>query len=108
MLRFAHLADAADPAVLIWGDATALGGLAALLREAAQNGRGMTLADPSQAPAVSLEITERGGGMTHVSGSQFRWSLRGQTVIGSPAWWKSCRPPRNPATTTSTTPRAAV
>ena len=76
MLRIAHLADAADPVMLIWGDGTALDRLAALLRQAAQNERGMTLADPSKAPAVSLEITERGGGMTRVSGSQFRWSLR--------------------------------
>jgi hypothetical protein len=76
MLRFAHLPDAADPAILIWGDATALDRLAALLREAARNGRGRTLVDPSHSPAVSLEITVRGGGMTHVSGSQFRWSLR--------------------------------
>ena len=76
MLRFAHLADAADPVMLIWGDAAALDGLAALLREAGEQGHGLTFIGSSRAPAISLEITELGGGMMHLSGSRFRWSVR--------------------------------
>jgi len=76
MLRIAHLADAANPVMLMWGDGTARDRLAAMLRHAAQDGRETTLSDASQAPSVSLEITEDGGGMTRVTGSQFRWSLR--------------------------------
>jgi hypothetical protein len=77
MLRFAHLADAADPVMLVWGDETALSRLAALLREAALTGEGMTIGDPSQAPTISLEIIEKGdGGLTRLAGSQFRWSVR--------------------------------
>jgi hypothetical protein len=73
VLRFAHLADATDPLMLIWGDAHALEGLAAML----QVGRGVVVLIDTLGPVqIEIEIGDVGGGMCQFSGSEFRWSIR--------------------------------
>lgn len=76
MLRLAHLADAADPLMLIWGDAAALDGLASALREASQGGRALTLRDAARDLQVTVDATETGGGMIELSPLTFRWLIR--------------------------------
>jgi hypothetical protein len=67
------LADAADPLILIWGDTPALEGLAALLKR----GRGVTILIDTLTPVeIAIEIGDVGGGMSQLSGLEFRWSIR--------------------------------
>jgi hypothetical protein len=73
VLRFASLPNAADPLMLIWGDRRALEGLAALLR----HGRGVVVLIDTLGPVqIAIEISDLGGGMAQLSGSDFRWSIR--------------------------------
>ncbi len=59
--------------MLIWGDKRALEGLAALL----QHGRGVTVLIDTLGPVqIAIEISDLGGGMAQLSGSDFRWSVR--------------------------------
>jgi hypothetical protein len=76
MLRIADLADAADPVLLIWGDAPALDLFATLLRDAALTGAEATLADPVRTVRISLQVTEAGGGLTRSPDAGFRWLVR--------------------------------